>query len=211
MEILVDDALIDSRTIEGGTLEQVLQHIQSDVCPPGRLVVGLRCDGKDVPSGAMSATLEEPVAKFERLEVITSTRCLLVSEAMTQAEECLEQTAATCERVAELLNEGNSDEAVSALGECLGVWQQLHEAVGKSITMLDLDADTVTIDGVALAEVIDKPKDVLGQIKQALVARDYVLLADILQYEFGEVIDRWRALAAKLREEAAALDRAESD
>jgi hypothetical protein len=50
--------------------------------------------------------------------------------------------------------------------------------------------------------MIGKPKNVLLQIKSALQARDHVLLADILQYEFSEVTKSWHDLIAGLRREA---------
>jgi hypothetical protein len=101
-----------------------------------------------------------------------------------------------------MLTEGKTSEAIEMLGDCLRIWQQIHDAVAKSIQMLDLDLTEVTIKDEPMLDVITQPKETLVQIKQALQAQDYVLLADVLQYEFGNVTDRWYLLIARLRQEA---------
>jgi hypothetical protein len=82
---------------------------------------------------------------------------------------------------------------------------QIHEAMGKSIEMLQIDVEQATVNDKRLIELIVKPKETLLQVKEALQARDYVLLADILQYEFPEVLEQWRALLGKLKREAEEL------
>lgn len=54
-----------------------------------------------------------------------------------------------------------------------------------------------------LNATLSRPKDVLLQIKNALLAQDHVLLADILQYEFTDVTEMWHSLIARLNQEAA--------
>lgn len=202
MEIFVNDDPIDSDPMTQGTVEDALRLIQSTLCGPGQLVAGLRCNGEDVPSDAMASTLEEPLEKLQRLEVFTTTRAALVVEAMNEAAGALDETDKECRRSAELLSEGKAAEGVEALGECLGVWLQIHEAVGKSIKMLGVDADMIRVGDEPLATILGKPKDVLSQVKEALAAKDYVLLADVLQYEFDEVTELWRAAITTLMEEA---------
>ncbi len=209
MEIFVNDDPIDSDPMTRGTVEDALRLIQSTLCGPGQLVTGLRCNGEDVPSDAMNSTLGEPLEKLQRLEVFTTTRAALVVDVMNEAASALDETDKGCRRSAELLSEGKAAEGVEALGECLGVWRQIHEAVGNSIKMLGVDADMLRVGDEPLAAIISKPKDVLYQVKEALAAKDYVLLADVLQYEFGEVTEQWRIAIARLQEEAKRMQTAQ--
>lgn len=206
MEVLVDDVPVD--TVFGGTstIEDALHHVQSHNCLPDRLVIGLRCDGQDVPVNAMADTMGKPVSSCELLEVFTGTKAELVRDAMAQASACLTETQEACQQVAELLTEGKTVEAAEALGGCLRVWQQIHDAVGKSIQMLQLDALQTTVNDDTLLAAISKPKEILLQVKEALQVRDHVLLADILQYEFPAVTAQWHDIIAKLRQEAEDLE-----
>ncbi len=205
MEVFVDDNQVDADGLSAGTVEEALRHLQSTVCPPDYMVIGLQCDGSEVPAGAMAETLQKPASSFDKLEVFTCTKDALVVDAMTQALACLDDTEEACGRAAQFLTEGATTKATETLGECLRTWMQIHEAMGKSIEMLQIDVEQATVNDKRLIELIVKPKETLLQVKEALQARDYVLLADILQYEFPEVLEQWRALLGKLKREAEEL------
>jgi hypothetical protein len=201
VEVFVDDRRVDDALAAGATVEDAVRLVQSSVCSADRMVVGLRCDGRDIPADAMPDTLGKPANSFERLDVITGGRAELVADAMARASTCLSETEGSCRRVAELLTEAKTVEAAEMLGDCLRIWQQIYDAVGKSIEALQLDPERTTINDESLMDLIGKPKNVLLQIKSALQARDHVLLADILQYEFQEVTKSWHDLIAGLRRE----------
>lgn len=206
VEFFVDDTEVDAADVLGGTIEEALRKVQSDLTAPGTLVVSLRCDGRDVPEGDMTLALSKPVSEFRRLEVFTATKGTLIAEAMEQASSTLDATSEECQRIAELLSEGKTTEGIQALGQCLCLWQQVHEAIGKSIQMLELDASATTVEGRPLIEMIERPRDLLLEIKQALTAKDHVLLADIMQFEFEDVAATWKAIVETLRSEAADVD-----
>jgi len=202
LDLFLDDKKVEDNGVGGGTLEQTLREVQINLCPPRRILVGFRCDGEEIVSAAIVAAMQRPVASFERLEVFTSTREDLVADTMGQASSSLEETESTTQRVAELLMEGKTVEGIERLGECLRVWQQVHDAVAKSLELLRLDPQKTTVRDQPLLAALERPKDVLLQIKGALQAQDHVLLADILQYEFAEVTDMWHTMIARIRQEA---------
>ena len=203
MEILVDDKPGHDSLFEGATtLEAALRRVQDGLGEPDRVVTGLRCDGRDVAANKMAATLGESVQSVARLEVFTATRGELVVDAMQQASKCLSETEPACGRVAELLTQDKTGEAAEALSECLRIWQQIHDALAKSIEMLNIDPAQVTANDQPLHELIARPKETLMQVKQALQNRDHVLLADVLQYEFSDVIKTWHDVIATVRREA---------
>ena len=202
MELFIDECRTDLKGPVSGTLEEVLRQVQSGLCPPGRLVVAVHCDGEAIPANDMAATLKKPISSFERLEVFTSTPGELVAETMAQASVSLAQTEAECQQVADCLAEGRTAAGMEALGQCMTVWQQIHDAVGKSIQMLEMDPEQMDINAERLIDVIAKPKEVLLQIKEALESRDHVLLADTLKYEFSDVAQQWHAVIGRIRQEA---------
>lgn len=202
VEVLLDGKEVGKSIAEDSTLKDALHYMQSNLCPKDHLVIGVRCNGEEIPSEKMEASLNEPISTLEKLEVTTSTREHLITDAMTQASISLEDTESTCKKVAELFTEGKNPEAIESLGECLRIWQHIHEAVGKSLIMLDVDPTTMMIQDESIDVVIRKPIDVLMQFKQALQSQDYVLLSDILEYEFSNVIDSWHSVIARIRQEA---------
>jgi hypothetical protein len=202
VDVFVDDQAVVEAPRRNATVADTVRHVQMSVCRPGRLVVRLRCDGVDVLADDMANTLKKNTSAFSRLELFTSTPHALVLDAMDQASTSLQETEDACTRVAELLTEGKTSEGMNTLGECLRIWQQVHLAVTKSVEMLRMDVEQITIRDEPLADVIRKPREVLVQIRDALLHHDHVLLADVLHYELSEVTHQWFAIIARVREEA---------
>jgi len=202
MQVLIDGKTIEAEVPEAESLEATLRRVQSDHCAPDRMVVGIRCDNREVSGQELSARLNAPASSVEKLEVLTSTRFELVATAMEQASSALQDTEIGSRRVGDLLSAGKTTEGIQSLGECLNVWQQIHDAVTKSISMLELDIESMTIRDEPLLTVLERPRNALLQIKEALTNQDYVLLADVLQYEFCDVTEQWYSVIAALRQAA---------
>ena len=202
MEVYIDEKKVDDQFSPDGTLEDAVREIQANVHQTGRMVIGIKCDGRVVDSVDMIETLKKPAPTINRLDVLTGTKEALVTDAMDQAATSLDETESASQRIAELLIEGKTNDAVKDLGDCLRIWQQIHEAIAKSIELLGVDADELMVRDDTLLEAICRPKDVLLQIRDALQAKDHVLLADILQYEFGDVTNTWHAIIARIRQQA---------
>lgn len=199
MELYIDETKVDIDLPASEPLENVLRHSQAKLYEAGRLVVGLRCDGNEVPADEMADTLKRQASSFERLDVLTSTKYELVADAMDQAAVSLTQTEEACRRIADGLTEGKTSESMRALGDCLSVWRQIHEAIGKSIAILEIDPRTALVGGEPLVDVVNRPMDVLLRVKEALQTQDHVLLADTLKYEFSEVAQQWQDVIANIQ------------
>lgn len=202
MKVFVDDKQVGDDYFVGETLGETLRDVQTHYCPPPRILVGFRCDGVDISGAAMALTLSRPALSFDLLEIFTGTREELVAIAMTRASASLEESESVTQNVAELLMEGKVVEGIERLGECLRIWQQIHDAVVKSLEWLRLNPEQVMVREEPLLTALQRPGDVLLQIKGALQSQDHALLADILQFEFAEVSDLWHTLIARIRQEA---------
>lgn len=202
MQVFVDELQIDEHAMLGGTLGEALKHVQTTLSAPHKIVTGVICDGEVVNADQMVTSLKQPLTDFGRVDVITSTREDLVIDVMNHASTSLEESETTSQTVAKLLTEGKSAAARESLASCLRVWQQIHDAVAKSISMLQVDPDSVVVREEPLIDALGRPREILLQIRDALVAGDEVLLADILQYEFADVVQTWHAIIARLRRQA---------
>ncbi|MFQ5461457.1 MAG: hypothetical protein ACE5E5_02390 [Phycisphaerae bacterium] len=202
MQLFIDDAEVQHEVPTAGTLEETVRFVQSDVCPPGRLIVRLRYNGDEVKENQMTGVLKTPANSCQRLELFTGTPEKLVAEAMEQASAALSNSEEASRDAAGLLTEGDSRGGIKALGECIGIWQQIHEAVVKSIQMLEIDPNTTRINELPLADAIGKPGEVLLQIKRALEMQDHVQLADVLIYELHDATELWKAILAELHTQA---------
>jgi hypothetical protein len=78
------------------------------------------------------------------------------------------------------------------LGDALGIWLTVHEAVVKSAEALELDLDAIRVAGGPLRDCIDRLKGQLRALHDALQAHDQAAISDTLLYELPEVVADWR-------------------
>lgn len=202
MKFFLDEKPLAEREQDEGTLEQSLRAAQATIEDAKRILVSFRCDGDEMTGPAMMLALKQPASSFDIIEAFSSTRVDLVLETMQHAADSLEEAETSIQEIAQLLIQGNPGDALPRLGDSLKVWQQVHDAVHKCMTLLEIDAKSTKLGDEPLESALTRPKDVLLQIKNALLAQDHVLLADILQYEFTDVTAMWHSLIERLNQTA---------
>ena len=202
VDVFVDDVRVADLPVAIGTLADVLRFVQEQRCPPDRVVVGLRCDGIDVMGDTMTEALDRAADAVSRLEIATGTQQDLVADAMLQASQALDETERELRHIAQRLTEGKLVEVATDLVDCVKVWQQIHTAIAHSLAMMKVDADTFRVDDQSLTDALAEPAKLLTQVKQALTAQDYVMLADLFEYEFTEVATRWHAILDAIADRA---------
>ncbi|RJP35221.1 MAG: hypothetical protein C4547_09705 [Phycisphaerales bacterium] len=200
MDVFVDDHRVDFSPGDRETLESAVRRLQRESCPRDHVVVGVRCDGLHLTGDELSRAMDRPVGDFHSLEVATSTPSALVRGAAGEASQMLREVDEQRRRCAGLLSQGKTAEGIAALTACLGVWQQVHDAATKSIHMLDIDPASVRVGGQPLEKSLALPMDRLQTVRDALQSQDFVLLADVLEYEFDEVVAQWQALLAQIQQ-----------
>ncbi len=206
MDVFVDDQKVEFACEPSETLEQVIQRLQAQSCPSGSVIVGVRCDGVHLAEDELSKAMGRPATDYGCLEVVSSRPTTLVAEALNVASEMLTDADRGREQIAELFSEGKTDEGIAALADCLTVWQQVHDAVRKSIHMLGVDPHAIQVQGQPLQAALSVPMERLAMVRDALKDRDYVLLADVLQYEFEDVILKWQSLIETVKHLATAKE-----
>ena len=200
MELYLDDQKTETGTNSEATLAEVLNEIKQRLGSAGRIVVDIRCDGTDVTGAEFQETLAQPSSTFTRIDMHSADTRNLVAEALETAGTLLDESTRAAAEVVDLLSAGNVTEALPKLAECCRSWGQVHEGIYNSVVMLGLDVATFTVEGQSLPQILAVPNDQLRQLKEVIEAKDFVLLSDILSYEFSEAIDSWRKIKDALKE-----------
>jgi hypothetical protein len=99
---------------------------------------------------------------------------------------------------ARLIRLGRMDEAFTQIAECLGLWQDVQASLAAAAAAINqpverLAALVLTSAPDAAADPIADLTAALNEVKKAVKARDWVGLADALEYDLGELAQRWRS------------------
>ena len=191
MEIYLDDQTLTTPATTA-TLADVVAQAKEEAARDERVIASIVCDGVDVAGQDMEARLTEPADAFGRIDFTTGRPAELVSDALAQARNLLDETDRQREQVVEWLTQGDSRQANDGLIECFQSWSRVHTAVVQSIALLGLDVQTLEVNGEGIDTVLGEITNQLKQIREVLLAGDQVLLADLLQYEFEQATNRWK-------------------
>ena len=201
MKVYVDDQPYEFAADDSQALSMLVDEVRQRADADSRMVVAVCCDGNDVTGDGFEETLTTPMSSYERVDLYTAEPRDLVKDALEQAEAQLEAGAGERAKVLELFGAGRTSEAVAQLGHCMQSWYQVHQAIAYSLAILNMDVGGLEVGGQSVRELLKATRERLCQVRDALQARDFVLLSDTLQYEFDEVIDTWRAVAHLIREQ----------
>lgn len=96
--------------------------------------------------------------------------------------------------VAGLLERGNIPQGLERLQGILSAWHQIQAAYGNLAKLINLSLKDLRVHDLTGELVLDEFCRQLSEIQGALQNKDFVLLADILQYEMDGAIANWMAL-----------------
>ena len=197
MDVRIDGVPLTDLPAEITTLGQVAAHARGTI-PRQNLLVSIQIDGRAVEPDELEAALVRPVEQGQRVDFETSVTADAVLKVLTGADELFAETEQIQEQTIDLLRQGQTSKAREHMAHCFNVWQQTQSSVAQVCTLLDVDLETLEVGGDKFSEIITRLRDNLQEIKEALEARDFVLLADVLEYELKETTTKFRGVIGAL-------------
>lgn len=195
MKILLDNKPLVANGLNGSAVvAQYLDAAKATLRGTDRMVFGLRFDGEDVPATRIEESLSTPIAELESLEFVTASARQVVADALRETQRALTDSFVGVREGAEALSKGRLAEAMERLTDCLTVWAQTHEALVQGGTLLALDFERMAVAGRPMLDWLGDLARRLREIRDAIEARDHVLLGDILHYELDETLSGWEQM-----------------
>lgn len=207
MEVLVDGAPYTESCEPGLAIHSVVDRLRHQWAEEGRLLVEVRCDDATISGAGLQAVLDDPLSRYQRVELRTLPARELAADVLRQISGMLEETRHTQSQVVDLLAQGATARGIDLLAGCFSVWGQAQEGLGRALEVLQFDLDCITFEGAPVTHFLETLAAALREIRDALESRDYVRLADVLAYELEPIMERWPRLSETLLREAG-LDRA---
>lgn len=203
MRIYLDDEPIQPAISADRSLEEGLREIQAGFCRDEAIIVAVRRDGLQLLGDELAEALLEPISAGECLELTSALPYQLIYSAASEAARLVDEIDEQRNGVADELCTGDPQNALAKLQLNLQKWQQVHTAITQSITLLERVGATFPLDRSELVAALQSPREHLEQIRSALSSTDYVLLADLLQYDFETVLGLWRKLIVVIQSQTA--------
>ncbi len=197
MRVMLDEQVCD---IQASTIGDALSAVAATAEIQGRVVVEVTVDGVKWTHEQLAS--EEMLAgSAEEVSLISAELSDLVHQTLTDASEALLEADAYQREAAESLQSDQRADAMAKLGEALGIWLAVHEAVVKSAHAAKLDLDAMKVGDGSMMDCIDQLNEHLSELRTTLQASDTVALSDSLMYELPQAVALWREAIDVMKEQ----------
>ncbi|MEM9346989.1 MAG: hypothetical protein AAGB26_10275 [Planctomycetota bacterium] len=186
MPIHIDD---HPSTLTAGSMRELLAAVSESLAPAGRVVVEVKVDGESVTGPALDD--DQPTAEGSDIRVYSAKPSELVVGILEDIRTQLAASQQQQQQAAELLQQDDPAKAMDLVKQSIDGWLQAQQAVGQSSQLLQLDLQAITVEDQPVIERMNELITALTELKDIVVANDFVALADALQYEWPDITERW--------------------
>ena len=199
MPIFLNDEIYDGPT----TSQQTVQQLADEICgqpidDDAQMIVSILCDGQLVEPDQLDQVLASPIEQFGRLELQTVTIRGQVAATLQEAIAVLGNGHSICEHVADALSQGRHDDAMAEMQKLLELFRQAQQTTLLSCQLLGTQPSDLLSGPHSFDDLLEKIRQNLTDLKAGMESQDFVLVADLLRYEFTEPIEHWASFLKQL-------------
>ena len=195
MKIIVNGC--EESSPEGKTVADILNHFISR--EQGSLAQRIHVDGEELPLNA-PATLSRAITDIGTLEIDYIRLDEMVNKNRVNAEEYLEKLIPGIEKAAELFRLGNEQEANQYFLNIIDGMSWFSQVVVVISEAVGIDSREEIFGGNSIETRLKTLTDFSKQLLEANKNNDWVLVADLLEYEIQPYYSEWVDILPRLVE-----------
>ena len=195
MKVSINGIEQEESDFKGDTLGAILDSMLEKT--PGSYVRRMWLDDKESPSDDQEALQKNP-SDIDSLEVELANLKDLVATNIANALDYLKKLIPGFEQAADLFRTGNEQEANKYYLQILDGIDWFSQVVSVIMKPDDDETEQPDADDESLQVRQEKLTDLMSQMLEANQNQDWVLLADILEYEMVPFYKDWENILSKL-------------
>lgn len=188
MEILLNDNLLSVEGIDNEiTVAQLLDTVEASLKGSGTTIIDITIDGAAYSPYDTDKLSNMKLLSYQKIELFTATLQEVVKAAFDDTEVCIQHVESLALEIAGELRIGNVKDAMNKLTDFI-------DGIEWLLTMLK-SADLVFVDNMTENSLLNERKNLVSrlieqtrQIQLSQESRDWVALADALEYEFPDIL-----------------------
>lgn len=179
-------------------LEEVIVEIQERFIPPGQQLFQVHVNGEFFSERYPRESRYLDIGEISRLEVKTVsdeelTRFIL-QDAVRQADILLQGL----EKSASLFRQGNEEEANHLFAQVVEALRWLLKIGESAGQVMGAGQEKIPAGKVSLSRYLSDLEDLLEEMLEISEDEDYVMLADLLEYELRPMVQEWQEILQEI-------------
>lgn len=199
MEVYLDGKPLENG-LSGATLQDMLQSLMDGSETKDRTFREVRVNGQPFEESKLGSAQLLPRESIDRLDVETMDARQVALHFLGNANYYLGAITAAVERVAELFRVSDESEASEQYLAALESLQLFMQVLQTTRDALGLDFGAISAQGFCLEDRLQNLANLVSELLSAQEQEDWVLLADVLQYDLCQQLGDWRRAMPLLRE-----------
>ena len=195
MKVSINGVAQEESDFEGETVSAILDTMVQQT--PGSYIRRIWLDDQEFPSDDREALQKKP-SDIDSLEVELANLKDLVATNLANALDYLKKLIPGCEQAADLFRAGNEQEANKYYLQILDGIEWFSQVVSVIMSPDEGETELPDTDDESLEVRQKKLTDLMSQMLEANENQDWVLLADILEYEMVPFYKDWEKILSKL-------------
>ena len=195
MKVSINRVAQEESDFEGETVSAILDSMVQQT--PGSYIRRIWLDDQEFPSDDREALQKKP-SDIDSLEVELANLKDLVATNLANALDYLKKLIPGFEQAADLFRAGNEQEANKYYLQILDGIDWFSQVVSVIMSPDEGETELPDTDDESLEVRQKKLTDLMSQMLEANENQDWVLLADILEYEMVPFYKDWEKILSKL-------------
>lgn len=199
MEVYLDTQPVDELTIDGANLEDMLVDIMSSHIPQGRILSEVLIDGRTYNEEMPSDAAEVDRTGIARLDLVTVPAADLAKILVESGPEHLAVISEAARKLADDFRLADEAEANEKFTVFIQTLQDFFAFLGQTLDVLAIPLAELETDGLSATTKLQELTRILTEISVHQEDCDWILLADLLEYELEPVLRDWQTILAKVK------------
>ena len=202
MQLFVDETPHTFSADPTTSVAQLLASMRSQMLTEGRLVTQAIWRGELVAPEAEEQLQATTVIDPGLLELRTCAADRVAGDLLGQVAQIFTPLQLQQSQIAELLNAGQTSDAMRDLAIYVEAWQNAQSALVACGRLMGWRYDQLQFADIPIEQHFGQLAEQLRSVRDALENQDLVLLGDILTYELGDTLQTWQQMLTFLAHQA---------
>lgn len=200
MHIKLNDIDIDCETEGLTTLGQLFEEIKKKEFEGKEFIISIKINDDEVPTEGLEGAMEKPLEGIDSLLIRTTNPGEVSLSTLANLPEFLDTVIVALGQSADKFRTEDENEANKFFIKCVDGLQTFIGLLEKVKNLNDLDFETITYDSIPLVERERSLLKAFSSLYETQKQKDWITLADLLEYEMVPQISEWKNILPVLSE-----------
>jgi hypothetical protein len=174
-------------------LEEILVKVMDDGCLKDRIVTDVIVNDESFSEIYPHQAEDLSTSEIDRIEVVSMPVAEMAVSITQELDKVVGLMSAGGRQVADLFRRADDAEALEVYQDLLDVTRDFLGMIGLLRSEFSLGQDK------ELEHAVEELSSLFSEVLEVQENEDWVLLADIMEYEFIPLVERWKMIIDRLR------------